>query len=199
MPTASPTGHGTPAPAPWVVRFAPLVAHGGAVLDLACGGGRHGRLFAARGHPVVALDRDISGVADLAADPGADLDADAGIEIIAADLEGGAPWPLKGRRFAAIIVVNYLHRPLFPHILASLDDGGVLIYQTFADGNEKFGRPSNPDFLLAPGELLRLAEGRLQVIAYEHGRVSAPRPAVVQRICAVDGPPPQTMALPAAG
>ena len=195
MPAASPTGHGPPAPAPWVVRFAPLVAQGGVVLDLACGGGRHGRLFGARGHPVVALDKDISGMADLAADPGADPD----IEIIAADLDGGAPWPLKGRRFAAIVVVNYLHRPLFPHILASLDAGGVLIYQTFAEGNEKLGRPSNPDFLLAPGELLRLVEGRLQVIAYEHGRVSAPRPAVVQRICAVNGPPPEPMALPAAG
>jgi SAM-dependent methyltransferase len=167
-----------------VVRFASLPADGGAVLDLACGNGRHARLFRAAGHPVVALDRDIAAVRDMDADAGA---ADAGVEVIAADLEGGAPWPLGDRRFAAIVVVNYLHRPLFPNLLAALDDGGVLIYETFAHGNERFGRPRNPDFLLAPGELLDMVQGRLQVVAYEHIVVSKPRPAVVQRICAVNG------------
>lgn len=176
--------HGAPAPSPWVVRFAPLLAERGTVLDLACGNGRHARLFRAAGHPVVALDRDIAAVRDMAAEPG--------VEVIAADLEGGAPWPLGDRRFAAIVVVNYLHRPLFPNLLAALDDGGVLIYQTFAHGNERFGRPRNPDFLLAPGELLDMVRGRLQVVAYEHLVVSKPRPAVVQRICAVNGVSPET-------
>ena len=172
--------HTASAPSPWVVRFAPLPAGGGAVLDLACGNGRHARLFRAAGHPVVALDKDIAAVRD--------MEADAGVEVIATDLEGGAPWPLGGRRFAGIVVVNYLHRPLFPDMLAALDDGGVLIYETFARGNERFGRPRNPDFLLAPGELLELVQGRLRVVAYEHGVVSQPRPAVVQRICAVNRP-----------
>ncbi|MHA1108007.1 MAG: class I SAM-dependent methyltransferase [Alphaproteobacteria bacterium] len=171
------TDPATPPQSPWVARFAPLVAKGGTVLDLACGGGRHTRLFRAAGHPVVALDADISRIRALEPDPG--------IEIIAAELEGGAPWPLEGRKFAAIIVANYLHRPLFPRIIGALDDGGVLIYETFGRGNERFGRPRNPDFLLMPGELLQAVEGRLQVIAYEHGEVTQPRPAVVQRICAV--------------
>ncbi len=175
------TDPASPPPSPWVERFAPLVAAGGIVLDLACGGGRHTRLFRAAGHPVVALDADISRLADMASDPD--------VEMIAADLEDGAPWPLAGRRFAAIVVANYLHRPLFPHILDALDDGGVLIYETFGRGNERFGRPRNPDFLLAPGELLQLVAGRLQVVAYEHGEVAHPRPAVVQRICAVKGDP----------
>lgn len=188
MPAATSHRHGPAPPSPWVARFAPLVAEAGAVLDLACGSGRHARLFRARGHAVVALDRELSGVADLAADPG--------VETIAADLEGGAPWPLGGRRFAAVVVVNYLHRPLFRHILAALDDGGVLIYETFARGNEAFGRPSNPDFLLAPGELLDMVQRRLQVIAYEHGVVSDPRPAVVQRICARASREDQTAPLP---
>ncbi len=178
MSAALSTDHGQYAPSPWVARFAPLVAAGGTVLDLACGNGRHTRLFRARGHSVVALDADISGIGDMG--------SDSGVEAIAADLEGGAPWPLGNRRFSCIVVANYLHRPLFPHILAALDEGGVLIYETFAQGNEKFGRPRNPDFLLAPGELFRVVQGRLQVVAFEHGAVSTPRPAVVQRICAVD-------------
>jgi SAM-dependent methyltransferase len=174
------------APEPWVARFAALVAAGGAVLDLACGGGRHGRLFIARGHPVTLLDRDTAGVADLAGRQG--------VEIVAADLEDGSPFPLAGRRFAAIVGVNYLHRPLFQPLLDALAPGGALIWQTFAAGNERLGRPSNPAFLLRPGELLEVARGRLTVVAYEHGEIAAPRPAVIQRICAVavqDGEPPK--------
>jgi SAM-dependent methyltransferase len=103
-----------------------------------------------------------------------------------ADLESG-PWPYAGEHFAAIVVVNYLHRPLFPHLLASLAPDGVLIYETFAAGNERYGWPSNPDFLLQPGELLQVAHGRLEVIAYENLTVEVPRPAVVQRVCALNG------------
>jgi SAM-dependent methyltransferase len=161
------------APDPWVSRFAPLVAAGGAVLDLACGTGRHARLFHERGYPVTALDRDVSGVRDLA-----------DVELIEADIESG-PWPLAGRAFAGIVVTNYLHRPLLPVLATSLAPGGVLIYRTFAVGNERFGRPRNPDFLLRPGELLE-AFGTFTVIAYEHGEV--PGPAVIQRICVVNDP-----------
>ena len=162
-------------PSPWVVRFAPLVTAGGAVLDLACGGGRHSRLFLDRGHPVTALDRDVA-QAVLAE----------GAERIAADLEDGSDWPLPGRRFAGIVVTNYLWRPLFAHIRAALAPGGVLIYETFAHGNAVHGSPRNPDCLLAAGELLRLAQG-LTVVAYENGDTGR---SVVQRLCAVDAPGP---------
>lgn len=166
-------------PSPWIVRFAPLVAAGGAVLDVACGGGRHLRHFHRLGHPVTGIDRAADGVADLA---GRD-----GVTIVTADLEDGSPWPLPGdARFAAVVVTNYLHRPLFPRLLDALAPGGVLLYETFALGNERYGRPSRPDFLLRPGELLERVQGRLTVAAYEHGLVSAPRPAVIQRIAAVD-------------
>lgn len=164
-------------PSPWVVRFAPLVPAGGAVLDLASGGGRHTRLFLARGHPVTCVDRDLGGLGALA--------SRSGVEAITADLEDGSPWPLAGRRFAGVVVVNYLWRPLFATLLAALAPGGVLIYATFAAGNEALGRPANPDFLLRPGELLEAVRGRLTVVAYEHGRVEHPRPRIRQRICAV--------------
>lgn len=165
-------------PSGWVRRFAHLAAPGGAVLDLAAGGGRHARFFRDRGHTVTAVDRVLDGLA------GAE-----GIEQIAADLEA-APWPLPGRRFAAVIVANYLHRPLLPHLIAALEpDGGVLIYETFADGQARFGRPSNPDFLLRPNELLTAFMPALTVVGYEHGIVHEPRPAAVQRIAAVAGRP----------
>ncbi|MHA1113262.1 MAG: class I SAM-dependent methyltransferase [Alphaproteobacteria bacterium] len=163
-------------PSAWVRRFAPLIAAGAPVLDLACGSGRHTRYLRDRGHPVVALDRDLAGLGDLAAAPG--------VEPVEADLETGAPWPLAGRTFAGIVVANYLYRPLFPAILGSLAPGGMLIYATFAVGNESFGRPRDPDFLLRPGELLAVAREALTVIAYEHGTIADPRPAVVQRLCA---------------
>ena len=159
----------------WVARFAPQVAAGAPVLDLACGGGRHALLFLARGHPVTALYRDLSRLA---------LD-DPSLTAVEAELEAGS-WPLGDARFAGIVVANYLHRPLFDAILAALAPAGVLIYETFAAGNERFGRPRNPDHLLRRGELLDLAaRGGLRVLAYEDLDVSEPRPACVQRICAV--------------
>ncbi|HYD32244.1 MAG TPA: methyltransferase domain-containing protein [Azospirillaceae bacterium] len=178
-PSNAAKGYGNSPPSPWVVRFAPLVRAGGAVLDVGCGGGRHVRHFLGRGHPVTGIDRDTRGVADLSTRTGA--------EIIEANLEDGSPWPLPPDRcFAAVIVTNYLHRPLFAPLLAALEPGGVLIYETYALGNGRFGRPSSPSFLLRNGELLEVARGRLQVVAYETGVVPPPKAAVVQRLCAVN-------------
>lgn len=168
--------HPIDTPSPWVARWLPL-APAGEVLDLACGRGRHARLAAAAGHPVLAVDRD---PAALAASSGP------GIATLAVDLEGeSAVWPFEDGRFAAIIVTNYLHRPLFGHLAAALAPGGLLIYETFAQGNEAFGKPSNPAFLLAPGELLDRARAfGLHVLAYEDGIVRQGRGARVQRIVA---------------
>lgn len=166
------------APSPWVCRFAPLIRESGGVLDYACGGGRHARWLAGRGLRVVAVDRD--GAALRA------LDAVDGVATVEADLEGG-PWPLEGRRFDAIVVTNYLYRPRLTMLFDALEPGGVLIYETFMRGNERFGRPSNPDFLLAPGELLERVAGGFSIVAFEQGEVERPRAAVVQRICAVRG------------
>jgi SAM-dependent methyltransferase len=168
---------GVAEPSAWVSRFAPLVRPGGSVLDLACGNGRNGRLFLRSGHGVVFLDKDTRSVADLEGAPGA--------EVIAQDLETGAPWPLGARMFAAVIVVNYLHRPLFPALLAAVEPGGLLIYDTFAHGQQRFAAPRNPDHLLKRGELLETVRNRLAVIAYEYGEVSYDVfPGVRQRICA---------------
>lgn len=159
-------------PSPWVRRWSALVPPGGSVLDLACGSGRHLRWFAARGARVTGVDRDAAALATLA-----------GLgETLVADIENG-PWPLPGRRFDAVVATNYLWRPLLPTIVASVDQGGVLIYETFAAGNETVGRPSNPDFLLRPGELLATAAG-LRIVAYEDGFLAAPE-RFVQRLCAV--------------
>ncbi len=158
-------------------RWASLVPRQGAVLDLACGGGRNSRLFLARGHPVTALDIDLSGIADLIGRPG--------LEAVTADLEDGRPFPLAGRRFAGVVVTNYLYRLLLPALVAAVATRGVLIYETFARGNEAFGRPRNPDHLLRPGELFEIVHGILRVRAFEELTVEAPRPAVLQRICAV--------------
>ena len=160
----------------WVARFAPL-APDGEVLDLACGSGRHARHIAALGHPVLAVDRDSAALLEAAGQ---------GITTMAHDLEDPAQaWPFAAGRFAAIVVTNYLHRPLFAHLAASLRDDGLLIYETFALGNEAFGKPSNPAFLLAHGELLAHAAAHgLAPIAYEDGVVERPKPAMVQRLCA---------------
>lgn len=160
---------------PWVERWLPGIAEGGEVLDLACGSGRHSRVLAAAGRRVCAVDRDPVALGLLARVPG--------ITVMQADLER-APWPLGGRKFDGIVVTNYLHRPLFPCIIDALAPRGLLIYETFAAGNERFGKPSNPAFLLRPGELLEHVAGRLRVIAFEDMEVTFPKPAMVQRISA---------------
>ncbi|SDF91056.1 Methyltransferase domain-containing protein [Limimonas halophila] len=166
------------APSPWVVRFAERVPAGGTVLDLACGRGRHAAFFLARGHPVTAVDRDTSGLADLAEQPG--------LEIVEADLEAGGPFPLAGRTFAGVVVTNYLHRPLLPALVATLAPGGVLIYETFTRRHAEIGRPRNPAFLLEPNELRDAVGGELTVLAFEDDveEVTTTGRRVVQHICA---------------
>ncbi|MGH9042530.1 MAG: class I SAM-dependent methyltransferase [Acidimicrobiia bacterium] len=164
-------------PSPWVVRFASLVPTGGPVLDVAAGGGRHARLFVDRGHPVTVVDRDTTGMADLC--------GGFGIEILEDDLEDGSPFPFKGREFAGVVVTNYLHRPILRDLVAAVAAGGALIYETFARGQERFGRPQNPDFLLRPGELLDAVRDTLRVVAYEDLILDDPGPRAVQRIAAV--------------
>jgi len=164
-------------PSRWVARFAPLIPPGGLVLDLAAGGGRHTRLLLDRGHSVRAVDRDTGALRRLAGPR---------CEIVELDLETAGPWPL-GAGYDGIVVANYLYRPLLPAIAAALAPGGVLIYQTFALGNERFGRPRRPEFLLRPGELLE-AFAALTIIAFEQGEVASPAPAAIQRIAATAGP-----------
>lgn len=158
-------------------RFATLAPIGGRILDLAAGAGRHTRMLLDMGLQVEAVDRDIAALLPLAGPR---------CEVRAIDLETGDAWPLDGG-YDAIVVTNYLYRPLLPAIVAALAPAGVLMYETFMLGNERFGRPRNPEFLLRPGELLDVCTG-LTVMAFEQGRVSAPRPAMVQRIAAVNGP-----------
>lgn len=162
-------GHDIAPPSAWVERWAPLITHG-TVLDLACGSGRHAGFLLSRNLKVVAVDRQAQVI------PGA--------RFVQADLEGGKPWPFPGERFEGIVVANYLHRPLFPRLLESLAPGGVLLYETFMLGNERFGRPSNPEFLLRRGELLEAFKG-LTVMAFEEGEVTDPKPAMIQRLCAL--------------
>ena len=156
-------------PSDWVARWAPRVERG-PVLDLACGSGRHARFFKDLGFNVTAVD----------AEP-VELE---GIRFLKADLENGSPWPLGEERFGAIVVTNYLHRPLFPRIREALAPGGVLIYETFMAGNERFGRPSNPEFLLKPGELRQAFAGLVE-LGFEQGEVERPKRAMIQRICAL--------------
>jgi SAM-dependent methyltransferase len=161
----------------WVLRFLPLIPPGGRVLDLAAGSGRHARLLLDQGFRVHAVDRDTAALQHLAGPR---------CEVQAIDLEAGDPWPLDAG-YAGIVVTNYLHRPLLPAIVGALAPGGAVIYETFAQGNERFGRPRNPDFLLRPGELLE-AFATLTVGAFEQGEIALPYPAIVQRIAAVKGP-----------
>ncbi|MGE5739510.1 MAG: class I SAM-dependent methyltransferase [Betaproteobacteria bacterium] len=164
-------------PSRWIARFAGLVAPGARVLDVAAGTGRHARLFAARGAEVVAVDRDEEALAALR-----DV---TGIQTRVADLEGAA-WPLSRENFDAIVVTNYLHRPRLRDLLGALAGDGVLLYETFAAGNERFGRPSKPDFLLRNGELLDVVRGYCTVVAFEQGSIeNGAQPAVVQRLAAV--------------
>lgn len=164
--------HGNEAPSSWVRRWTHLIPAGGSVLDVACGHGRHLRWLAARGHRVTGVDRSPEAIAAV---------APLGRTVLA-DIENG-PWPLTGETFDAVVVTNYLWRPLLPLIVASVAPGGVLLYETFASGHETVGRPARPDFLLRPGELLQTCSG-LRVVAYEDGFCSAPE-RFVQRIAAV--------------
>lgn len=168
--------HAPRPPSAWVVRFAGLAPPDLPVLDVAAGAGRHSRLFLDRSYSVTAVDIDVSGLDNIAARTGA--------EIVEADLEDGGPWPFAGRSFGGIVVTDYLYRPILPLLAACLAPGGVLIYETFAEGNAAFGRPKNPDFLLRPNELLEAFEDVLQIVAFEQGLVQTPRPAARQRLCA---------------
>ena len=165
------------AASPWVVKHASRIRKNARVLDLACGSGRHALHLASLGLQVIAVDRDVSLLR------AQQLPAD--LTLLEADLEN-APWPFGEKEFDAIIVTNYLHRPLFSKMIATLKTDGILIYETFAMGNEKFGKPSNPAFLLQPGELLDVVRGKMRVIAYEDDYVELPKPAMIQRICAVN-------------
>ena len=184
-------------PSPWITRFQHLIPKQANVLDIAAGGGRHGRMLLKRGARVTFIDRDTSGLCDLLTTPAA--------TVIEADLESKTPptsenGPLAEQIFDAVVVVNYLHRPLLNVLIEILTPGGLLIYETFACGNEKFARPRNPNHLLKSGELLTAVAGKMQVVAYEHGRIeTADIPGIKQRLCAVknlndaaceDGGPP---------
>jgi len=162
-------------PSPWIVKYVPLIPKNGRVLDLACGNGRHAIWLAKQGYQVDALDRDAKALANMA-----------GIEninISIADLETGS-WSGSGQRYDGIIVSRYLYRPLLSQLAKMLKPDGILIYETFMAGNERYGKPSNPDFLLLPNELLEIYSPLLSIIAFEQGEVKTPRPAVMQRICA---------------
>lgn len=174
--------HGSAEPSDWVQRWSHLVVPGGTVLDVACGSGRHLRWFAERGHKVTGIDRDPVALSQAASHG----------EVIAADIENG-PWPLSGQTFDAVVVTNYLWRPLWPQLLASVKPSGVLIYETFAHGQASVGRPSRPEFLLQPGELLRVCT-EWQTVAYEHGVLSEPT-RFVQRIVAMPNPSPDAQSL----
>ena len=162
-------------PSPFIERWAWLVPGHGRVLDVAAGSGRHTQLFLRRGHPVTAVDRDASALRTIGG---------AGLEVLESDIEAG-PWPCPARTFAGVVVCNYLWRPLLPVIVRSVAAGGVLLYETFAVGHQRFGKPTNPDFLLRPGELLEAVRGELEVREYAHGEEGDPPAAVRQRLCAV--------------
>ncbi len=184
--------HEIDSPSSWVCRWAGLIWPGGRVLDVACGHGRHLRYLESLGFAVVGVDRDQAAL-------GA-LEGVGGVEIHVADIEAGS-WPFAAAAFDGVIVTNYLWRPLFPNLVDALRSGGVLIYETFALGNERYGRPSNPAFLLRPNELLHSVEP-LAVVAFEQGLIAAQKPAVIQRMCAVRGerwPAPLDAGEPAAG
>lgn len=166
-------------PSAWFERFQPLVKPGGTVLDVAAGGGRHVKYFAEKGYDVVAIDKNT--------DPLTDLQKTHGCELVGADLEDGSPWPINGRTFDAVIVCNYLHRPLFDQLIESLAPDGIFLYETFARGNEAYNRPRNPDHLLKSGELVDLIKGRLQIVAYQHGIIDGDEcPGVKQMVCAIN-------------
>ena len=174
--------HDQIAPSDWIQRWSHLVPMGGSVLDVACGSGRHMRWFYERHHPVTGVDK-----AQEAIDAVANLG-----QAICADIEAG-PWPLPGQHFDCVVVTNYLWRPLLPTLVDSVAPGGLLLYETFAQGNETVGKPSRPDFLLRPGELLQTCQG-LRIVAYEDGFLDGPA-RFVQRIAAMREPLSPTVPL----
>ena len=167
--------HNAPQPSEWVTRHIDSIPAGGRVLDLACGSGRHTRLLHSLGYRVVAVDKDLRGVQDLR-----DV---AGIELLQMDLEQ-PDWPLQDQQFASIVVCNYLYRPHLAKLADCLEDSGCLLYETFAAGNERYGKPTNPDYLLEPGELLDVFGRSLKVVAFEQGLIQTPQTRLMQRICA---------------
>lgn len=171
-------------PSAWVVRWTAELAGGASVLDVACGAGRHARLLAARGCKVTAVDRDRAAP---------EWASESNVDFFQADLEGAA-WPFADRQFDSIIVTNYLHRPLFATLKSALAPGGLLIYETFAAGNAAFGRPTNPDYLLRPRELLEVFGTDMRVLAFEDGFVAQPKPAMVQRIAVRNADPDAQLA-----
>ncbi|MEJ7686740.1 MAG: class I SAM-dependent methyltransferase [Variovorax sp.] len=168
----TPSSHQAQSPSPWIQRWAHLIAPSAAVLDVACGFGRHMRWLRQRGHAVTGVDKSQEAIA-AASEWG---------RTVLADIEAG-PWPFAGQTFGAVVVTNYLWRPRLPDIVAAVAPGGVLLYETFAAGNETVGKPSRADFLLQPGELLRACAG-LRIVAYEDGFLPSPE-RFVQRIAAV--------------
>lgn len=177
--SAAPLLHGEGDPSAWVQRWTHLLKTGAVALDVAAGRGRHTRWLQAQGHTVLAVDRDAEAMAAI------DSLQLSGVRTLVADLEGG-PWPFNGQAFDAIVVTNYLWRPLLPTLVQSLAPGGVLIYETFAIGNETVGKPSRPDFLLQHGELLQVCQG-LRIVAYEDGFIGPPATErFVQRIVAIE-------------
>lgn len=166
-------------PSAWFARYQRLIKPGGSVLDIAAGGGRHARFFADKGHQVTVVDRNV--------DPLNALSVSHDCEVVEADLEDGSSWPLPERTFDAVIVCNYLYRPLFDQLINSLTPDGIFLYETFALGNEVYNRPRNPDHLLKSGELLNHVAGKLQVVSYQHGILQGDEcPSVKQMICAVN-------------
>ncbi|MCK9397800.1 MAG: class I SAM-dependent methyltransferase [Methylobacter sp.] len=168
--------HRVEQPSPWMVKYAPLIGREGLVLDLACGNGRHALWLARQGYQVDAIDRDAQALSSIV--------GTANIKVFTVDLEAG-DWPNSDLKYDGLIVSRYLYRPLLRTLAALLNPGGVLIYETFMAGNEQYGKPSNPDFLLLPNELLEIYSPLLNIISFEQGEEKIPRPAVMQRICAV--------------
>lgn len=170
------TTHGPTEPSPWILRFSDEIPAGGEVIDIACGSGRHGRLLLEKGHPVTFVDIDTEGLDDL----GGRSD----VAIIETDLETEGFWPFTGHAYDGVIVTNYLWRPILPKIVDLVAPGGLLLYETFAAGNEAFGKPKNPDYLLKAEELLSAVDGKLEVLAFEQVEIETPKPAVIQHIAA---------------
>ncbi|TRW89631.1 class I SAM-dependent methyltransferase [Candidatus Methylobacter oryzae] len=170
------TQHLPEKPSPWIVKYAPLIPKGGRVLDLACGNGRHAMWLAKQGYRVDAIDRDVQALSGLA---GMD-----NVNVLIADLETG-DWPRSEQTYDGLVVSRYLFRPLLRTLADLLNPGGVLIYETFMAGNERYGKPGNPDFLLLPDELFEVYSPLLNIHAFEQGEQQTPRPALMQRICAI--------------